>query len=71
MVEGIKTPPKFDGLNVFLWNVKMTVFLQFLGSWIANTITKPFILPDGDEDTWSKITTKKFDANAKAHYALL
>ena len=34
-------------------------------------MTKPFSIPDGDEDTWSDIATKEFDANAKAHYALL
>ena len=34
-------------------------------------MTKPFKLPNGDEDTWSKITNKKFDANAKAYYVLL
>ena len=32
---------------------------------------KPFSAPDGDEDTWSEIATKKFDVNARAHYALL
>ena len=32
-------------------------------------MTKSF--SDGDEDTCSEIPTKKFDANAKAHYALL
>jgi len=30
---------------------------------------QPFSVPDGDEDTWFEIVTKKF--NAKAHYALL
>ena len=34
-------------------------------------MTKPFSVPTGDEDIWSDIATKKFDANAKAHYALL
>jgi len=34
-------------------------------------LTKPFSVLDGDEDTWSDILTKKFDANTKAHYALL
>ena len=28
-------------------------------------------IPDGDEDTWFKIANKEFDANAKAHYAIL
>ena len=34
-------------------------------------MTKSFSVPIGDVDTWSDIATKKFDANAKAHYALL
>jgi len=34
-------------------------------------VTKPFSAPLGDEDTWSDITTKEFDANTRAHYALL
>ena len=32
---------------------------------------QPFSVPDGDEDTWYEIATKKFNVNAKAHYALL
>jgi len=67
----IKTPLKFDGLNFPIWKVKMTVFLQSLESRVAKVVTKPFSVPIGDKDTWSDITTKKFDANAKAHYALL
>ena len=55
MSEGIKTPPKFDGLNFPIWKVKMTVFLQSLGSRVANAVTKPFSAPLGDEDTWSDI----------------
>ena len=71
MTEGIKTPPKFDGLNFPIWKVKMTVFLQSSGSRVAKVVTKPFSAPLGDEDTWSDIATKEFDANARAHYALL
>ena len=41
----------------------MTVFLQFLGSWVAKAVTKPFSVLDGDKDTWFEIATKKFDAN--------
>jgi len=70
MVEGIKTPPKFDGLNFPIWKVKMIVFLQSLGSRVAKVVTKPFSIPIGDEDTWFDIATKEFDANAKAHYTL-
>ena len=51
MAEGIKTPPKFDGLNFPIWKVKMTVFLQFLGSRVVKAVTKPFSAPTGDEDT--------------------
>ena len=34
-------------------------------------MTKPFSAPDGDEDTWSEISTMKFDADATTHYVLL
>jgi len=34
-------------------------------------VTKPSSVPNSDEDTWSEITTKKFNANAKVGYALL
>jgi len=71
MAEGIKTPAKFDGLNFPIWKVKMTIFLQFLGSRVAKVVTKLFTVPDSDEATWSEIVTKEFDANAKAHYAFL
>ena len=49
----------------------MTVFLQSLRSRVAKSVSKSFSVPTGDEDTWSDIATKKFDANAKAHYAML
>jgi len=63
MAEGIKTPPKFDGLNFPIWKVKMTivkmiVFLQSLKRWVVNAVIKPFSLSDGDKDTWFKITTR-------------
>ena len=61
MVYNVKILPKFDGLNFFIWKVKMIIFLQSFGSQIAN----------GDENTWSKIMVKEFEANAKTHYALL
>ena len=70
MADNVKTPQKY-GLNFPIWKVKMTVFLQSLGSHIAKAITKPFVIPSDDEDTWSDITIKEFEANAKAHYALL
>jgi len=49
----------------------MTAFLQPLESRVAKMVTKPFNVPIGNDDTWSDITTKEFNANAKAHYALL
>ena len=71
MTESIKTFPKFDGLNFSILKVKMTVFLQSLGSRVTKAMTKPFSVPVGDEDTWSDIATKEFDVNAKAHFVLL
>ena len=71
MAEGIKTPPKFDGLNFPIWKIKMIIFLQSLGSRATRAVTKPFSVPNGDEASWSKVATKEFDANDKAHYALL
>ena len=49
----------------------MTVFLQSLESRVAKAVTKHFSASLGDEDTWSDIVTKEFDANARAHYTLL
>ena len=45
MADGIKTPPKFDGLNFPIWKVKMTVFLQSLGSRVAKAVTNPLVHP--------------------------
>ena len=69
MAKEIKTPPKFDSLIFSIWKVKMIIFLQSLGSRVAKAVTKSYSVPVGDEDTWSDIATKKFDANTKAHYA--
>jgi len=66
MAERIKTPPKFDSLNFPIWKVKMTVFFQSLGSRVAKAVTKLFNVHGDDEDTWSDIATKEFDANVKA-----
>jgi len=49
----------------------MIVFLQSLGSRVAKVVTKPISVLIGDDDTWSDIATKEFNANAKADYALL
>ena len=70
MAEGIKTPTQFDGFKFPIWKVKMTMFLQSLESQVTKAMTKPLSVPDGLEDTWFE-TTKDFDANTKAHYALL
>jgi len=69
--SSIYCPSKFDGLNFPLWKIKMIIFLQFLGSRVAKTISKLFVCPKGDEESQSKITVKKYEANSKAHYALL
>ena len=37
---------------------------------MAKTITKPFVCPEGDKDSWSEIAVKEYNANFKAHYAL-
>ena len=71
MANNVKTPLNFYGFNFSIWKVKMTVFLQSLRNRVAKTITKPFAIPSDDEDTWSDITVKKFEANAKAHYTHL
>ena len=47
MTEGIKTPPKFDGLNFLIWKVKMIIILQSLGSRVAKAVTKLFIFFEG------------------------
>jgi len=31
----------------------------------------PFVVPNRDEDTWTNITLKEFEANAIGHYAPL
>jgi len=49
----------------------MTILLQSLGSRVAKATTKPFVVPVGDENTWSDTAFKEFETNAKAHYALL
>ena len=66
----IKFPPKFDGLNLPIWKVKMALFLKSLGFRVAKAVTKKFIEPHDDEDTWSEATVKDYEVNAKAQYAL-
>jgi len=68
--SNIKSPPKFDGLNYPILKVKMNLFLKFLGVRVVKAITKEFVEPHGDKDTWSKATAKNYEANTKAQYAL-
>jgi len=62
---------KFDGLNFSIWKVKMSAFLNSLTSKVAKVISKPFVCPECDENSWSEIAVKEYHANFKAHYALL
>ena len=71
MTDNIKTPPKFDGLNFLIWKVRMTIFLQSLGSLVAKSLTKPYSRPESEEDTWSEFTFKEYEANSKAQNALI
>jgi len=48
----------------------MTFFLKSLGYRVAKVITREFVEPQGDEDTWSEENAKDYEANAKARYAL-
>ena len=43
---------------------------QHLGVRVAKVITKEFVEPHSDEDTWSEVTAKEYEANGKAQYAL-
>ena len=45
-------------------------FLKFLGVKVAKSITKEFVEPHGDEDTWSEAAAKDYESNTKAQYAL-
>ena len=49
----------------------MTLFLKSLRARVANVITKKFVEPHGNEDTWSKATAKDYEADPKAQYALM
>ena len=71
MADSVRTPPKFDGLNFPIWKVRMNIFLQSLGSRVAKSFTMPYSELVGEEDTWSDLTSKEFDANSKAQNALL
>jgi len=64
--SSIKSPPKFEGLNFPIWKVKMNLVLKFLGVRVAKAITKEFIEPHSDEDTWSETTAKDYEVNINA-----
>ena len=57
--------PEFYGLNFPIWKVKMNLFLKSLGVRVAKTITKEFVKPHGDEDTWSEATAKDYEEMPK------
>ena len=71
MTDSVKILLKFDRLHFPIRKVMMTIFLQSLGSRVAKATTKPFVVPNSDEDTWIDIIVNKFKTNAKAYYALL
>ena len=48
----------------------MNLFFKSLGVRVAKAISKEFVEPHGDKDTWSEVTAKDYEANAKAQYAL-
>jgi len=45
---------------------KLTIFLKSLGGRVAITTTKEFVEPHGDDDTWSDVIEKDYEANANA-----
>ena len=49
----------------------MTIFLQSLGSLVAKSLTKPYVVPDSEESTWSDFTFREYEANSKAQNSLL
>ena len=51
--------------------INMAVFLNSFYSHVSKVISKLFICPEGDEDSWFEITVKDYNAHSKVHYALL
>ena len=43
----------------------MTLFLKSIGVRVAKSITKEFVEPLSDENTWSEATAKDYEVNAK------
>ena len=68
--SNIKSPLKFYRLNFPIWMVKMNLFLKSLGFRVAKDITKEFIEPHGNEDTWSEATAKEYKAMLKPNMHL-
>ena len=50
--------------------MKITLFLESLGFRVAKVITIEFVEPYDDVESWSEASTKDYEANAKAQYAL-
>ena len=48
----------------------MTLFLKSLRFRVKKAITRKFVEPHGNEDSWSEATAKDCQANAKTQYAL-
>jgi len=63
--------PKLDRLNFSIWKVKMTVFLNFLGSRLAKAICKHLFVPRVIKTHVTKLPLRNIFANSKAHYSLL
>ena len=68
--SSIKSPPKVYSLNFPIWKVKMALFLKSLGFRVAKAITKKIVKPHSNEDIWSEVTAKNYEANANAQCAL-
>jgi len=48
----------------------MTLFLKSLGFRVAKVVTKKFVEPHGDKDTYFEAIAKDYEANAKVQYVL-
>jgi len=49
----------------------MTLFFKFLGVKVAKAITKEFVEPHRNQDTWSDTIAEDYEANAITQYALI
>ena len=48
----------------------MTLFLKSLELKVTKALTKEFIEPHDNEESWSEATVKDYEANIMAQYAL-